>query len=734
MHKNKLGLWMLGWWVVIAMTACTDTEVVVSEAGSCSFRIDTRAESSHQKVRLYVADRRPELDVFVNPLCLYNPPEWQFDLAQPDAEGKTSYFLEGLLAQWYKLAFVCVPENVEYKTMGTGSASLDFTQQWLDYTPVLSQSNQTDATDRSIYRKVVDRWLKKNENLTEDVILERITGQLIVDMGILADQFEKEVKAVEVQLKDVPKGLYVHDQSFGEIILVDEVADYSYKGATDGQQHYIIRANLLPMKLQDCKVQVTFTDDTKAVYPLITNAETVEQQQVEIKANTRTTLYFHGMEDDEFEVRYAGFKEGDANIAIDDDAWDGWQDSYMVEYAVEGRGISMSRAGTEDSRVQSLTYLLYRQMDEGHYYLVSKRNVPDMANAKWPLSRENGMTWEQREALKDTLLVGVNYKAVFVTNAADEGRLTGVNVMEDDEELTGVSTYTDARLVLPDVVTPTNMFYLAVKDIDGTSASHDTPTHCGVVLQRTVTRTDIQCSTQPTVEELINRSEVWTYIEEQYKQEVSGLKTLLVSDAPMDFAKVKDLPYGDGTIETVLKSNMTTELGNNPLWNCFSTSTARVTYQNDTYANVMSFDRVSANTIPAVTKIANKDNGIFTCYSFGANAADNSQNVITSVTMGSVSIATDLKTNQGINEHYLMTCTPFENFKNPSSEVKRLEVTLNAWELFVPESSRTDNYKVNLNAALAATGQTIEAYTIQLEYPDMGQASVWTPGWSIEKQ
>ena len=64
-------------------------------------------------------------------------------------------------------------------------------------------------------------------------------------------------------------------------------------------------------------------------------------------------------------------------------------------------------------RINSLTYLLYSE--EGT--LEKRREIPglDTDGESWPLRREN-MSWEQREALKDTLSQGEIYHAVFVAN------------------------------------------------------------------------------------------------------------------------------------------------------------------------------------------------------------------------------------------------------------------------------------------------------------------------------
>ena len=88
---------------------------------------------------------------------------------------------------------------------------------------------------------------------------------------------------------------------------------------------------------------------------------------------------------------------------------------FIVDYTAD-TGTS-TRALSEDvpagKRINSLTYLLYSE--EGT--LLKRREVPglDKDTEKWPLTRDN-MTWEQREALKDTLETNTTYHAVFIAN------------------------------------------------------------------------------------------------------------------------------------------------------------------------------------------------------------------------------------------------------------------------------------------------------------------------------
>ncbi len=164
---------------------------------------------------------------------------------------------------------------------------------------------------------------------------------------------------------------------------------------------------------------------------------------------------------------------------------------FVVDYSV---GETASRAFGEhlqaNQRISSLTYLLY----DGDA-LVTKREIPAI-NTKtvWPLKRET-MTWEQREALKDTLTAGVTYTAVFVAN--EDKTLFEKNLVEADTTyLTGEDKLSTVALQLPSVPFQDNsMFYLAKETIDAKDTEkldRHNPLNKPVTLQRIVSRTDIR--------------------------------------------------------------------------------------------------------------------------------------------------------------------------------------------------------------------------------------------------
>ncbi len=173
---------------------------------------------------------------------------------------------------------------------------------------------------------------------------------------------------------------------------------------------------------------------------------------------------------------------------------------FIVDYSGEVTTRAIKDNAAKGERINSLTYLLYIQQ-ENDYVLEKRREIPglnetdDAGNPEsWPLTRDN-MTWEQREALKDTLLVGSNYRAVFVANAAaslwdgTNSPLVGADLPTNGS---AAPSYSSAYLQLPAnlAFNDGNMFYLAEAEINGTGQDRNTPYNCPITLKRVVTRTD----------------------------------------------------------------------------------------------------------------------------------------------------------------------------------------------------------------------------------------------------
>lgn len=167
--------------------------------------------------------------------------------------------------------------------------------------------------------------------------------------------------------------------------------------------------------------------------------------------------------------------------------------TFVVDYSVSDGETSRAFEGGLDAnqRISSLLYLLYDS--EGQ--LVKEREIPDINDkTTWPLTRDK-MTWEQREALKDTLNVEMTYTAVFLANVKKElfGEEQTTELLQNKENLT------EAVLYLPQTpFTDSNMYYLWKEKLEYTQPegasddSRDNPLSKKIILRRLVSRIDME--------------------------------------------------------------------------------------------------------------------------------------------------------------------------------------------------------------------------------------------------
>lgn len=311
---------------------CSENDSPAADEGQVQavFKIESRADGTEtltdECLRMFIADRRQEHD---NTEALHCGEDWRIDL------NTNSYELSGMTAQWYKFAFVSVPNcaGVTGKSLftvanGADENTCDFNELAIDYAPVLeaqqTESNRTSVDKLDVWRAVMNRWLQPDQVLTENVKMQRLTGRLELNLGIPEDQFRAEVDSIAVTLNGVPQKLLIHDEDEGQII-TENAQNYTFTYTEipwNTRQDYVVTLALPPHEVQAALV-VTYKDDSiqQEVYPIVdSNKETVS-----IKANTKTTILFNGMETGEFEVRYAGF-DG-SSIGVADDDWNGWQDN-----------------------------------------------------------------------------------------------------------------------------------------------------------------------------------------------------------------------------------------------------------------------------------------------------------------------------------------------------------------------------------------------------------------------
>ena len=307
---------------LLLAAACTNDDPLPApeqETGSATFHIDTRATGDGRTTHLYVAQRPTE-----------NNDQKLECIAHQTLDG-SSFTLADMTARWYKLAFVSVPQGATVSTPDADGK--EYNDYIIDYSGVLSTKDQGKEDDLAIYRQVIDRWLMPGKNLSETVTLTRLTGQLILNMDKLIDQFPGQVTNITVTLTDVPNQIYVHDNANGEIIPAGTTADYSYSydvNESMNENDFIMYFNLLPFTLQGnkdgevvhgCKVAITYEGREKPeTYPLR------GEGAISIQRNTKTYVYFNGLESNEFVVRY-DIPTDDGGIDVDDDNWDGWGDA-----------------------------------------------------------------------------------------------------------------------------------------------------------------------------------------------------------------------------------------------------------------------------------------------------------------------------------------------------------------------------------------------------------------------
>lgn len=317
--------------VSLMVAGCSKNDSPAADEGQVQavFKIESRADGTEtladECLRMFIADRRQEHD---NTETLHCGEDWRIDL------NTNSYGLSGMTAQWYKFAFVSVPNcaGVDGKSLftvaeGADEKTCDFNKLAIDYAPVLeaqqTESNRTSVDKLDVWRAVMNRWLQPDQVLTENVTMQRLTGRLELNLGIPEDQFRAEVASIAVTLNGVPQKFLIHDEDEGQII-TENARNYTFTYTEipwNTRQDYVVTLALPPHEVQAALV-VTYNVGSiqQEVYPIVdSNKETVS-----IKANTKTTILFNGMETGEFEVRYAGFNKN-AVINVDDE-WNGWSE------------------------------------------------------------------------------------------------------------------------------------------------------------------------------------------------------------------------------------------------------------------------------------------------------------------------------------------------------------------------------------------------------------------------
>ena len=310
--------------VAMLLTGCDGEESLSPAGGNLSFNLMTRSSGDDSELRQLTDEQAVRLFVVNRP--------------QEHAASGEKEVLH--LSQTVDLTDgACVPDlndnmgsaMFEAKS-GTYEMEHDFNKLLVDYGPILDYQElgptAKNEDDLAVYRKIIDRWVDAVNPTSEDVVLTRITGQLILDMGKPTDQFPYQVESIVLTMKTAER-FYIHDQAEDALIMESGTESErtrtftTYLNGEDQKVEQVIRVSLLPGTLKGAKVTVNFVDEKNPASKEYSLADE-EAIPITIKKNVRTTVLFNGMHPDEFEVRYAGFDDGnDATIDVDDDKWDG---------------------------------------------------------------------------------------------------------------------------------------------------------------------------------------------------------------------------------------------------------------------------------------------------------------------------------------------------------------------------------------------------------------------------
>ena len=171
--------------------------------------------------------------------------------------------------------------------------------------------------------------------------------------------------------------------------------------------------------------------------------------------------------------------------------------TFIVDYSIDG-GPSTRAAGGGKLRISSLDYYVY---EKATGELLKKRRVSvDPETQVWPMNREN-MTWEQRQALQDTLWRNTEYRILFIANV-DSTLFNYGGYSESDPHpavIRNDDNYGTARILLPAVPFNDDNMYCLWEGTLIASGDVEVVNRDDIRLQRIVTRTDIRRTDEPTV-------------------------------------------------------------------------------------------------------------------------------------------------------------------------------------------------------------------------------------------
>lgn len=391
------------------------------------------------------------------------------------------------------------------------------------------------------------------------------------------------------------------------------------------------------------------------------------------------------------------------------------QGTFVIDYTASTGDTRTRLAASE--RIQSLDYLLYEKAaGSNDFILKHRRPIPGIGQGtQWPLTREN-MTWEQREALKDTLNQSSDYKMVFVANADPE-------IWDNNPVLENVDegdNFDDGRLVLPPRLFSDKDMYYVWSNHDaplvGSNYNKNNPASMEITLQRMINKVEVKLDEEiPTDETELNtyvNTRLDGYFSEMSSKDDTHTGTLFTNlqgamsaftgkfgttpEANDREDDLKDYITKDESIRKLFNDiNDETKYSTNALKTTFisqlnamivpmlqweNTNTAQVTYNNHTWASSIDFTMTSiANAEINIDPIrySTKGERHFIFYHFGNNTPNDNLNQIATIefykegeSTAAFSISgTNIPTEHvvGGNNSIILTCKPIDGIDSSTT-------------------------------------------------------------------
>ena len=380
--------------------------------------------------------------------------------------------------------------------------------------------------------------------------------------------------------------------------------------------------------------------------------------------------------------------------------------TFIVDYTVDN-GSATRAAGK--LQVSSLDYYVYYKVGGE---LAKHRRIPIPDNQVWPLTRDN-MTWEQRQALQDTLTCGIDYRILFIANIDSALFNYGVYTAENPHPavVKGDTLYQNARILLPNVPFHDDNMYCLWEGALNCTESKGVVNRNDILLQRIVTRTDVSRMTFEDETQHLKKTIADTYYEAACRGTIednitqclevfgSNLQTCANFRIAKEIHKYRDsgVPqfiiglkdnkeilykyFKEIIVDELTQTIKDSDIYINRMRSWKDADIVQIDYEDDSRMNSLGFNHTTAEFDETINHYASglinlEDNGDkkeeFTIIGFAGSSQDMTANILSAIRFynagSDVSVFTIegavCSINQGINEWGKVICTPIAEIKS----------------------------------------------------------------------